>query len=110
MTPDTVLKKMRYQMSSKFDPFLLKLFNNIVGVYPAGSLVLLTTDEVALVLTNNESDPLSPYLKIVGNRDGLLADPIWADLSLPEQADRRLVRQIEPERYGLNVRDFILDD
>jgi len=110
MTPDTVLKKMRYQMSSKFDPFLLKLFNNIVGVYPAGSLVLLTSDEIALVLTNNESNPLRPYVKIVGDRDGLLTDPIWTDLSLPEHADRKLVRQIEPERYGLNIRDFILDD
>jgi len=110
MTPDTVLKKMRYQMSSKFDPFLLKLFNNIVGIYPAGSLVLLTTDEIALVLTNNESDPLRPYIKIVGDRDGLLADPLWADLSLPEHADRKLVKLIEPERYGLNIRDFILND
>ncbi len=110
LTPDQVLKKMRYQMSAKFDPFLLKLFNNIVGVYPAGTLVLLTTDEVALVLTNNESDPLRPHVKIVGDRKGLFSDPVWVDLSLPEHADRKLVRQIEPDRYGLNIRDFVLND
>ena len=110
MTPDAVFKKMRYQMSSKFDPFLLKLFNTIVGVYPAGSLVLLTTDEIALILTNNESNPLRPHIKIVGDHDGLLANPLWIDLSLPEHADRKLVQQIEPERYGLNIRHFVLDD
>jgi HD-GYP domain-containing protein (c-di-GMP phosphodiesterase class II) len=109
MTPDTVLKKMRYQMKAKFDPFLLKLFNDIIGVYPAGSLVLLTGDEIGLVLTNNETDPLRPYLKIVGDRDGLLATPLWIDLSLPENVDRKLIRQIDPDRYGLNIKDFILE-
>ncbi|MEW5795942.1 MAG: HD domain-containing phosphohydrolase [Candidatus Zixiibacteriota bacterium] len=109
MGADQVLKKMRFQMSNKFDPFLLKLFNDIIGVYPAGSLILLTSDEIALVLTNNDKDPLRPYVKIVGDRAGLLAEPIWIDLSLPENTDRKVVRQIDPARYGLNIRDFVLD-
>ena len=106
---DQVLKKMRFQMTNKFDPFLLKLFNGVIGVYPAGSLILLTTDEIALVLTNNEKEPLRPYVKIVGDREGLLGEPLWLDLSLPENADRKVVRQIDPARYGLDIRDFILD-
>jgi|GEM_PF-604698 len=110
MASDTVIKKMRYQMSSKFDPFLLKLFNDIIGVYPAGSLVLLTSDEIALVLTNNDKDPLRPYVKVVGDRSGLLIEPLWVDLSLPEHADRKVIRQIDPARYGLDIRDFILSD
>jgi HD-GYP domain-containing protein (c-di-GMP phosphodiesterase class II) len=110
MSPDEVLKKMRYQMSAKFDPFLLKLFNDVIGVYPAGSLILLNTDEIALVLTNTEKDPLRPHVKIVGDRDGLLDRPIWADLTLPEHADRKVVRQIDPARYGLSIRDFVLTD
>jgi len=110
MAADEVMKKMRFQMTNKFDSFLLKLFNDVIGVYPAGSLVLLTTDEIALVLTNNDKDPLRPSVKIVGDRSGLLAEPLWVDLALPEQADRKLVRQIEPERYGLNLRNFILSD
>jgi hypothetical protein len=86
------------------------LFNDVIGVYPAGSLVLLSSDEIALILTNNEKEPLRPYVKVVGDRSGLLAEPHWVDLSLPEQADRKLVRQIDPARYSLNVRDFILSD
>ncbi len=108
--PDEVLKKMHYQMSVKFDPFLLKVFTNVVGIYPAGSLVLLNTEELALILTNNEKDPSAPYLKIVGNKDGLLKEPIWSDLSLPENTDRKIVRMVDPARYGLQVRDFILGD
>ncbi|MDH4157431.1 MAG: HD domain-containing protein [candidate division Zixibacteria bacterium] len=108
--PDKVLKKMHYQMAVKFDPFLLKIFNDIIGIFPAGSVVLLTTEEIALVLTNNEADPARPFVKIVGNREGLLPNPVWADLSHSEQADRRIVRMIDPARHGLDAKDFILND
>jgi len=109
MSADVVMKKMRYQMTAKFDTLLLKVFNDIIGIYPAGSLVLLTTDEIALILTNNDAEPLRPYVKIVGNRNGLLSEPLWADLRQPEFEDRKIVRMVDPERYGLNVRDFILE-
>lgn len=108
LSPDVVFKKMRYQMAIKFDPFLLKLFNDIIGIYPAGSLVLLTSDEIALILTNNETDRARPYVQIVGNKAGLLDEPLWIDLSLPEHADRKIVRQIDPSRYGLDTKSFIL--
>ncbi|MBI5265687.1 MAG: HD domain-containing protein [candidate division Zixibacteria bacterium] len=108
--PDVVIKKMRFQMQVKFDPFLLKLFNDVIGIYPAGSLVLLTTDEIALVLTNNEQDRARPYVKIVGDRSGLLQTPIWTDLSLPENESRKIVRLIDPVRYGLDAKQFILSD
>ncbi|PWB72307.1 hypothetical protein C3F09_06850 [candidate division GN15 bacterium] len=110
MTPDEVIRKMRYQMTVKFDPFLLKIFNDVIGVYPAGSLVLLTTDEIALVLTNNEHDFARPYVKIVGNRSGLLTDPLWVDLAGADNLERRIVRLIDPSRYGLDIKDFILTD
>ncbi len=108
--PDKVIKKMRHQMTDKFDPFLLKIFNDIVGIYPAGTLVMLTSDELALILTNNSKEPSRPYIKIVGDRNGLFEEPIWIDLSLPEHADRKIIRRVEPEHYGLNVRDFVLSD
>ncbi|MFQ6007757.1 MAG: HD-GYP domain-containing protein, partial [Candidatus Zixiibacteriota bacterium] len=108
--PDQVLKKMHYQMKVKFNPLLLKIFNDIIGIYPAGTLVLLTTDEIALVLTNNDKDKARPYVKIIGNKEGLLETPQWDDLSLPEHTHRRIVRMIDPSRYGLDIRDFILSD
>ncbi len=108
--PEEVLRKMHYQMKVKFDTFLLKIFNDIIGIYPAGTVVLLTTDEIALILTTNEADRARPYIKIVGNRNGLLSTPEWVDLSLPEHQDRKIVRRIDPDRYGLDVKDFILQD
>lgn len=108
--PEDVLKKMQYQMKIKFDEFLLKLFNDIIGIYPTGSLVLLSTDEIALVLANNETDKAHPYVKIVGNRDGIMETPEWEDLSLDGNAHRKIVRKIDPDHYGLDIKDFILED
>ncbi len=110
LSPDKVLKKMHYQMKVKFEPFLLKVFSDIIGLYPAGTLVLLTTDEIALILTNNETDRSRPYVKIIGNRQGLLPTPEWVDLSLPEHARRKIVRMVDPARYGLDIKDFVLAD
>jgi len=108
--PEDVLKKMHYQMNVKFDAFLLKIFNDIIGIYPAGTVVLLTTEEIALVLTNNETDKARPYVKIVGNRNGLLDEPEWADLSQEDNQHRSIVRRIDPERYGLDIKHFVLCD
>ena len=108
--PDETLRKMHFQMNTKFDTLLLKIFNDIIGIYPAGSLVLLTTEEIALVLTNNEADRSRPYVKVVGNRAGLTETPEWADLSQPENAHRKIVRMVDPRRYGLNIKDFVLQD
>ncbi|MEE8149392.1 MAG: hypothetical protein V3T75_02955, partial [candidate division Zixibacteria bacterium] len=108
--PDEVLKKMHYQMAVKYDPFLLKIFTNIVGIYPAGSLVLLSTEELALILTNNKDNPSKPCVKLLGDKEKLFEEPVWADLSLPEHAERNIVRMVDPARYGLQVKDFILGD
>ena len=107
--PEDVIKKMQYQMKVKFDGFLLKLFNDIIGVYPVGSLVLLTTDELALVLSNNGSDKSKPYVKIVGDKNGIFDSPVWADLYSPDNHHRKIVRKVDPERFGLDIKDFILE-
>jgi len=105
---DVAFKKMRFQMQNKFDPFLLKLFDDVIGVYPVGSMVLLTTNEIALIHSNN--DRARPCVSIVGNRDGILENPYWADLSQQEHAHRSIIRTVEPARYGINTKEFILRD
>ncbi len=108
--PDKVIKKMRYQMVNKFDSFLLRVFNDVIGIYPAGTLVLLSTDEIAVVVGTNELAFDRPYVRVVGDRTGLLAESRWMDLSTAEYDDVRIVRLVEAERYGLKVRDFVLSD
>ena len=81
--PDEALAEMLKQ-SQSFDPTLLKIFINWLGVYPLGSLVELNTGEVAQVFAG-ASDPLRfqrPIVLILKSSDGVLLDrPQIFDLS-----------------------------
>ena len=50
MSPSTVLKFMFSKSGQSFDPVLLKLFVNCVGIIPIGSLVRLDSGSLAVVL------------------------------------------------------------
>lgn len=67
-----------------FDPTLLKLFVNWMGIYPVGSFVLLRSGELAQVFAAG-SDPLKfkrPLVNILRDADGkLLRRPVLVDLS-----------------------------
>nr|MBN2276643.1 HD domain-containing protein [candidate division Zixibacteria bacterium] len=108
--PDIVLKKMMYQMTVKFDAFLLKLFVNIIGIYPPGTLVLLSTDELAVVSSTNSADLARPMVRIIGNKSGPLPKFIDCDLTLAKNEPRRIVRLIDPERYHIDIKSILLSD
>ncbi len=108
--PDEVLRKMMYQMTIKFDAFLLKLFVNIIGIYPSGTLVLLSTDELAVVSKNNPQDLSRPIIRLIGDRNKVFKEYPEADLSAPENFQRKIVRIIDPQKYNIDIKSIILSD
>lgn len=59
-----------YQMMAKrkgkaFDPFLLEKFFQFLGVWPVGTIVVLTSGDVAIVREANESDIFHPKVEIL---------------------------------------------
>ena len=107
---DEILRKMMYQMSAKFDTFLLKLFVHIIGMFPPGSLVLLSTNELALVSENNEHDIARPKVRIIGDETGPYRTFIDMDLSDDEQRHRRIERMIDAKKYNIDTKAVILID
>jgi 3D (Asp-Asp-Asp) domain-containing protein len=55
-----------------FDPTLMKLFMTCVGIIPIGSLVLLDTNELAVVLkpATDPADAEHPYVKVITDTQG----------------------------------------
>ncbi|MDD4182377.1 MAG: HD domain-containing protein [Candidatus Omnitrophica bacterium] len=53
-----------------FQPSILKVFVNNIGIYPAGSWVKLSTGEVGLVTGVNKGYPLRPKVSIIFNHSG----------------------------------------
>ena len=76
ISPSKVLDIMFKKSGRSFDPTLLKLFVNCVGIIPIGSLVMLDTNELAVVLkpAQNPSDAERPFVKVISNEQGTAID------------------------------------
>src|SRR5690606_22254739 len=83
-TPAEVLREMRDNPARGYDPLLVKAFINVTGVYPIGTLAILDTYELAVVVQPNP-DPKrlsQPIVKIIADPMGIpLSQPVTADLS-----------------------------
>ncbi|HSC56506.1 MAG TPA: HD domain-containing phosphohydrolase, partial [Nitrospira sp.] len=72
MSPSKVLGFMFGKAGKSFDPTLMKLFMTCVGIIPIGSLVLLDTNELAVVLkpAADPADAEHPYVKVIADAQG----------------------------------------
>lgn len=92
--PAKALTKLYKQRSLKFPEQLVVEFIHVMGTYPVGSLVQLSSGEVALVLEQNETQRLSPKLAVLTDSSGdLLEKTIRFDLANQNKSniDRSIV-------------------
>lgn len=83
-----------------FDPELLRLFIQMLGIYPVGSLVRLSSDRLAVVVEQGEKSLLTPKLSVfysVKMRQTLPARPL--DLAHPATKEIIVSRE-SPEKWG----------
>ncbi len=83
-----------------------------VGVFPVGSLIELSSGEVAIVVAHNRVRRLEPRVLVLTWPDKApLSEPIERDLlsSAGSGSDRlRIVRGLPTGSYGLQLRDYYL--
>jgi HD-GYP domain-containing protein (c-di-GMP phosphodiesterase class II) len=111
-TPYEALHQMISKNRDKFDPLLLKAFINTVGMYPAGTAVLLDTNEIAVVVAHNAHDIFRPRVQVVADKD---RKPVegrqMVDLSLRDETSGiytvGIVSAIDPDEYGINLADVL---
>ena len=63
--PDKVYEIMNLEKGTLFDPALLERFFQAIGVWPIGSIVMLTDGRVAVVRDVSEQDIFKPKVEIV---------------------------------------------
>ena len=77
-----------------YEPELLDIFFQIVGVWPIGSLVALSDRRIAIVRDENEDDIFSPVVEVVTGQEHTLID-------LREDRERlRIERPLDPQNEG----------
>ena len=104
-----VLLKMVEEGGKAFDPILVKLFVNAVGLYPIGSLVALDTGELAVTIQPHAEPAFldRPVVKLIGDRNGLKDVGETADLAkadpLTGTYTRTIVKCLDPQKYRMDT-------
>lgn len=112
--PSAVLQEMRDNPRRGLDPVVVKAFITLLGIYPSGTLVVLDTFELAVVLAANPNPEMLSRPRVVVVSDGrgnLLQPPIETDLAAtgPDgQFARTIIKTADPDRYGIRVSDYVI--
>lgn len=101
MAPTEALRKMWEWSSAHFDQRLLQAFMRCIGIYPIGSLVLLESGRLGVVIEQNEKSVLTPVVRVFFNTrsNGYIA-PENIDLARPPGAGDRIMSGESPEVAG----------
>ena len=71
---DRIRGIMTQKDSPAFNTRLLRRFINLMGLFPVGTLVRLSTDQIGVVTHEHPTDPFRPQVKILLDGDGQALD------------------------------------
>lgn len=114
MARHDVLQWLYRERDRLFQAELVEQFSQSLGVYPTGSLVQLSSGEVAIVMAQNPARRLYPRVTLLTRPDKSL-DPafrqvdLWPLANLPDRAQRVWIeRALAPGAYGLDPTELYL--
>ncbi|MCG7902755.1 MAG: HD-GYP domain-containing protein [Candidatus Thiodiazotropha weberae] len=108
--PSLVLRQLvEWSDEGDFDAELVQRFIQCVGIYPVGSLVVLESQRLAVVVASPQKALLNPVLKVIYDlRKQRLIPPEVLDLTDPVAGGRdRIVKPVTPDEYSINIEDYL---
>ncbi|MFQ5329916.1 MAG: HD-GYP domain-containing protein [Thermodesulfobacteriota bacterium] len=104
--------KILHGLSGKhFAPKIVQAFTNMLGVYPVGTMVRLSTNEIAIVTNINAADGEHPVVKVVYGSDGKkLTSSQAVDLSQAGEKARFIVSPVDPLSKGIDMGVFLEEE
>ncbi|MFQ5989077.1 MAG: HD-GYP domain-containing protein [Candidatus Methylomirabilales bacterium] len=105
--PNEAITLMKTLSGSSFDPSVLERFIEMLGIYPPGTAVRLTTTEIAVVTRPRPEDIARPWVRIVLDPEGNLVDGPEVSLmewdTKAEDFTRSIVVAVDPVVYGIDI-------
>ncbi|MBI4496234.1 MAG: HD domain-containing protein [Deltaproteobacteria bacterium] len=111
---EKILGFMMERARKDFDPALVKVFINMIGIYPVGTLVSLDTQEIGIVLKTQEDPELldRPLICLLRRQEEGFQKGEVVDLKEIDEATRRfkrtIVQTLDPNDYNLHVGEFLI--
>ena len=112
-SPDEALSIMHGRGGSELDHVLLKMFIQMVGVYPIGCLVMLNTSEMGLVLENNKTPEFinRPRVLLIADSVGEKIESTEIDLMEKDESGnyrKNITKTLDANQYGINLSEYLL--
>lgn len=110
MLPDRAMQIIIEGRGTTFHPTLTKVFANLTGMFPVGTLVELDTGELAVVCKANPDDIYRPQAKPLAEPYAPRQEIRLIDLAEQDTNGaylRSIVRSIDPHEHKINVADYV---
>lgn len=112
--PDKAVRLIIKKSGSYFDPLLVKVFVNMIGIFPIGTLVRLNTEELAVVYRINKDNLLRPKVIIVQPQEDRPMEDFdisrVVDLTQIDEQTRKfkksIVETLDPIKYNVDVTKY----
>ncbi len=109
MPPDQAIRILVEKRGKVFDPVLVKAFVNMIGIFPIGTVLKLSTGEVGLVL-HQTRDLMRPRILLLTKFDGSERES-GAEISLLETTAGKYIRNvvgiINPHTSNINIKQYL---
>ncbi|MBI5587782.1 MAG: HD-GYP domain-containing protein [Deltaproteobacteria bacterium] len=104
-SPVEAVKVMSNFSGRHFNPDTLKAFVNMIGLYPVGTMVRLSTNEIGLVVKVDCEAGDCPVIKVLYGKDGNELDAPY-ELSLMENKEVSVVSTVNPASTNTDIVSF----
>jgi putative nucleotidyltransferase with HDIG domain len=102
--PSEAIRILRRLGGKAYAPDATGAFVDMIGSYPIGELVRLSSNELAVVCRVNDLDATAPQVRIVTTAAGeRLPEPVDCDLAAEPQGGRLIAASVDPLRKGIDV-------
>ncbi|MBB5019364.1 HD-GYP domain-containing protein (c-di-GMP phosphodiesterase class II) [Chitinivorax tropicus] len=110
MPATDALRKLLEWSKHHFEPRLVQAFMRCVGIYPVGTLVLLKSGRLGVVMEQNDGNLVSPKVKIFfSSKSNTYIPPQEIDLSKPmgKGGADKIVSHENPTKWGIDPNRFL---
>ncbi|MGE5466278.1 MAG: HD-GYP domain-containing protein [Ignavibacteria bacterium] len=110
LAPHEALRKIFEWSKFHFDPQLVQQFMRATGIYPVGTMVMLESGRIGVVLEQSEVSLLRPLVRVFYDSKRMhYIQPLEVDLARPEGhggADK-IIGHETPEKWGIKLEQFL---
>lgn len=110
MAPHEALRKIFEWSKFHFDPALVQQFLRTIGIYPVGTLVMLESGRIGVVMEQADNNLLQPAVRVLyDSKRNRYLPPEEVTLSRPlgHGGGDRIVSHETPEKWGIDLSRFL---